>query len=70
MALNHIWEAIKGVYSKKEWHSYLASGRPVVLVDGTTAEGYVMRRQINKQWQYRRCTPDEIEHTAWMYATK
>lgn len=42
-----------------EWMPYLTS-RIVTLVDGSTDTHLVMRRRLNRQWQYRRMTPEEL----------
>lgn len=41
------------------WKVHMAR-RPVVLVDGTSAEGYVWVRKVNGRLEYSRMTADEV----------
>lgn len=43
-----------------EWdHHAVDRDRPVTLLDGSKATGWVWRRRVDGQWQFKAMTPEE-----------
>ncbi len=51
------------------WHPYDAR-RPVRLCHGQAATGGLMRRWVKGAWEYRLCTPEELEDQEWWSAIR
>lgn len=68
LALVFAWNecAIRRLFGHS-WHAHPTSDIKR-LVDGTISDGFLMRRRVAGQWQYRRANEEECEDMMWHQA--
>lgn len=70
-AWNFVVELSYRLQRAHEW-GWFGAEKETTLIDGTTVPRgtYVMGRRVNGRWEYRSCTPEELENAMWMDAIR